>query len=161
MIVNLAQFGSAALGSCSVFDGTALWRFLLICTPLLCTPFHFLGPHAPVCHFDYNLWAFWFCSVRVIGQPGNRNRALGHIQPKNFGEVFTSAKDLGCHRSFACQGLDIAGPGDQFFLINLVEPEEEFRLLVKPCANTIKHRRNMLAHCGPIGATARKLDVIW
>ena len=49
--------------------------------------------------------------------------------------------------------------GDQFHLVHAAQPEEQFGLLVEARADAIQHRRDMLAHAGPVRATARKLDL--
>src|ERR1700688_863387 len=41
-----------------------------------------------------------------------------------------------------------------------MQPEEELGLVVETGADAVEHRRNVLAHPGPVRTTARELDLI-
>src|SRR5271157_12701 len=85
--------------------------------------------------------------------------ALGHIQSEELGKVFP-AEDLGSIRSLLGQREPLTGLGDEFLLVDFMESKKEFGLLVQPGADAVEDRRDMLAHRGPVRATARKPDLV-
>ena len=48
---------------------------------------------------------------------------------------------------------------DEFVFIHAAQHEKKLRLFVEPGANSIEHRRNMLAHAGPVRTAAGELDL--
>src|ERR1039457_2479936 len=104
------------------------------------------------------LWALWLNPLGP-GQPRVGTGALRHVEAENLGEVFASEKLAG-GRSLLRQWNCLARVDNQFHLIHSTQAEEKFGLVIEPRADAVQHRRDMLAHAGPVGATARKLDLL-
>src|SRR5207247_2598508 len=81
-----------------------------------------------------------------------------HLQPEQLRQAL-AAKNFIRERAALGQRNAAAGLGDQILLVDPAQLEEEFGLLVEPGADAVEYRRNVLAHRGPVGATAREPDL--
>lgn len=95
----------------------------------------------------------------ALGQPRLGAGALRHVEAENPGEVFASEKLAG-GRPLLGDRSRLTRVDDQIRLVHPAQAEEKLGLAIEPRADAIQHRRDMLAHIGPVGATARKLDLI-
>src|SRR6202044_3489501 len=92
-------------------------------------------------------------------QPGVGAATLSHVQTEDVRKIFI-AEELRYSRTLPGQRQCLADLGDEILFVDLMQPEEEFGLVVEPGADGVEHRRHMLAHIRPVRATARKLDLL-
>ena len=68
-------------------------------------------------------------------------------------------EDLPGRRRLLRQPRRGARAGEEVLLVHLPQPEEQLRLLVEARAHAVQHRRDVLAHRGPVRAAARERDL--
>src|SRR5215472_2064829 len=98
----------------------------------------------------------WFHGCRTT-QPAISASALSHVQSKKSGKVLTAEYLVGGWRHLSL-GKGRSSPRDELRFVHIVQPEDEFGLLIQPRADAVEHGCDVLAHSGPIGTTARELD---
>src|ERR1017187_2058501 len=84
--------------------------------------------------------------------------AWRHVEAEDRGEVLAS-QELAGGRPLLRQGSRRTGAGDQFRFVHRAPAEEEFGLAIEPRADAVERCRHMLAHAGPVRATALELDL--
>src|ERR1035441_881611 len=126
-------------------------------------------PRLPTRRFSL-LFRYGFCfgrRYRLLCRLGFRRFAsirrggggtLHHVEAEHRREILAS-QTLVCRRCLLPEWRRLARAGEQFQLVHATQSKQQLRLVIKPRADAIKHRRNMLAHVRPVRATARKQDL--
>ena len=85
---------------------------------------------------------------------GSAGPALGVALPAmsrpKIAERSSPAEKLAGGRSLLRQRSRLACVDDQFLLVHRAQAEEKLGLVIEPRADAVQHRRDMLAHAGPV-----------
>jgi hypothetical protein len=124
-----------------------LWRPLSPAgTGDLPAPSHFLRTLRPTC-----------ASRR---QWGGGCAAFSEIRSEEFRKIAGRQSFPGI-AAFLCERKLSTGAADEFLFVQLVKSKQELGLAVEARADAVEHGGDMLAQISPVGATARKLNLLW